>query len=646
MSIYRSYFSKNGTIIDNNTSNMGLNPVTEISYGTVYKQVSRFIFDVDLSNILDRITKGFINPNRIAKHTLHLTNTISYAPQYIGKKSYLQTINRASSFDLEVFNINQDWDGGSRYDFFYNNTATPQASNWYSGRTNSTWSKAGIYDSGSTEIIGTQRFDEGNEDIDIDVTDYVNQRLFSGYTGTSVYSGNSYGLGIKFTDYYESLETEFRNAVAFHVKDTNTYYVPYIETTIDDTISDDRNYFYLDKDNDLYLYFNVPSFQQNIVVNQVNIYDNEDKLIDTLTGGSISNVGLGIYKITLNIDSSVYPDAVLFRDEWLITVNGRNTSYNGEFYLISEDKYYAFNESNQINPNNYFFYFWGIGERENIRAGSIKKIMLTIKELYPNQDNFIPLEIEYRLFTTVSKKYEIDVIPFTTVNRTNNGYYFNLDTSWLIPQDYYLQIRMKNGNYYENKQTLSFTVVNDGIIKTKAVASPTTTTTTASPTTTTTTLAPTTTSTTTIASGTTSTTTIEPTTTTTLEPTTTTTTLEPTTTSTTTLEPSTTTTSSPIQFLGIQVLSGGIPVSGYTSLTYGENIDIYFNTPVVEDYNYLYISLPNSKSFRIYNADLNVTTQFSTVGTYVTSYGVLNRILRSNDQYNSGFSITYKINIQ
>ena len=72
------------------------------------------------------------------------------------------------------------------------------------------------------------------------------------------------------------------------------------------------------------------------------------------------------------------------------------------------------------------------------------------------------MDIEYRLFTTVGKKYEIDLIPFTSVNRTNTGYEFNLDTSWLIPQDYFLQIRMKNGDYYENKQTVSFTVVSDG----------------------------------------------------------------------------------------------------------------------------------------------------------------------------------------
>lgn len=469
MSIFRSYFSKNNTLISNNVTNNSQNPVTEISYGTADKQVSRFIFDIDLTNLRDRISNGYINPNRIKKHILYMTNTISYVQQYLGKKSYSSSIERASSFDLDVFNLKQDWDEGSGYDFIYDTTLVPnvvsQASNWYSAKTTTLWTNSGAYITGVSEIIGTQRFEKGSENLNIDVTNYINQRLFgTGYTGTSAFTGTSYGLGVKFSDSYEALDPYFKQAVAFHAKDTNTWYEPYIETIVDDVILDDRNYFYLDKDNDLYLYVDVGGFPQNIIVNSVNIYDYEDNLIATFSGSLIENISKGIYKITLNIDSETYPDAVLFRDEWNLTINGRNSVHNGEFYLISQNKYYTFNQSNVINFDNYFFYFWGINEKEKIRAGGIRKIKLTIKELYPNQNNFLPLDIEYRLYTTVGKKHEIDVIPFTSVNRTNTGYEFNLDTSWLIPQDYYLQIRLKNGDYYENKQVLSFTVVSDNII--------------------------------------------------------------------------------------------------------------------------------------------------------------------------------------
>lgn len=469
MSIFRSYFSKNDTLISTNLTNNSQNPVTEVSYGSLNQRVTRFIFDIDLQDLVDKINNGFIVPNNGMKHILHMTNTISYAQQYLGKKSYSDSIERTSSFDLDLFNVSEDWDEGSGYDFIYNDIIYPdttdQAVNWKERKSDVDWSTAGAYNSGTTQIIGTQRFETGGESLHIDITDYVNQRLsemgVTGLTGTTTFTGNSYGLGVKFPDSYEELLTEFTQAVAFHAKQTNTWYEPYIETVVNDIIKDDRNYFYLDKDNDLFFYVNIGGIEQNINVESVNIYDYEDNLIDTLTGDSIINVSKGVYKITLNIDSQSYPDAVLFRDEWNFVINGRQSQHVGEFYLISEKRYYTFDQSNQINFENYFFYFWGINEKENIVAGNLRKVKLTIKELYPNQNNFLPLDIEYRLFTTAGSKYEIDVIPFTSINRTNVGYEFILDTSWLIPQDYKLQIRMKNGNYYENKQTLSFTIVSN-----------------------------------------------------------------------------------------------------------------------------------------------------------------------------------------
>lgn len=452
-------------MISSNLTNNSQNPVTEVSYGSLQQRVTRFIFDVDLNNLIDKINNGLIVPNSGMTHILHMTNTISYAQQYLGKKSYSDSIERASSFDLDIFNINEDWDEGSGYDFIWDDISYPdivtQASNWVNRKTDTEWISGGSYQSGVTQIIGTESFENGSENINIDITDYINQRL--GFTGVTGYTGSTFGLGIKFPDDLEEELTTFTQSVAFHAKKTNTWYEPYIETIVDDTIIDDRNYFYLDKDNELYLYVNIGGIEQDITVNNVLIYDQNDELVGTASGDSIVNVTKGIYKVPIHVNSESYSDSVIFRDVWNLVINGRETQHSGEFYLISQDKYYTFDQSNQIDFDNYFFYFWGISEKENITAGNVRKVKLTIKELYPNQNNFLPLDIEYRVFTTAGSKYEIDVIPFTSVDRTSAGYEFNLDTSWLIPQDYKLQIRMKNGNYYENKQTLSFTVVSNNL---------------------------------------------------------------------------------------------------------------------------------------------------------------------------------------
>lgn len=476
MTVFRSYFSKNNTLIDGVLSNNSQNPVTEITYGTVNQQVSRFIFDINFDLLRQRILEGNINPQTMTKHVLHLTNTIRYAPEYVGKRSYSLNIERASSFDLNLFNISEEWDEGSGYDFTYNDTPdfvyvdevhqspNQQASNWYYRKTNIPWTvSGGSYISGTTTIFGTQHFEKGNEDIEIDITNYVNGKL--GISGLTGFTGTSYGLGLKFPDDLEELETLYRQAVGFHVKNTHTFYEPYIETTIDNEIIDDRNYFYLDKDNSLFLYVNVGNSPRNVTINSVEIYDHQDQLVQTLTGNSITNVKNGVYKIMLNIGSDEYPDAILFKDVWNVTIDGREKQFENQFYLISNEKYYTFDLSNEIDFDNYSFYFWGINQKENIVAGDIRKIRLTIKELYPNQDSFIPLDVEYRLYTKIGEKYELDVIPFTSVNRTSKGYEIDLDTGWLIPQDYCLELRLKNGTYYENKECVKFTVISNEIKK-------------------------------------------------------------------------------------------------------------------------------------------------------------------------------------
>lgn len=459
--LYRSYFSKNATLIENNRTNNSKNPVTEIFYGTLSSNVSRYIFDIDLEPLINKINDGEIKSNQIIKHTLKLVNTIRFSPERIGTTLSDQTTQRASSFDLEIYNIDEDWDEGTGYDFVYIDEQYPNIPqkpvNWYDRKINTPWTIEGGFDSGSTQIIGTQNFIIGNEDIEIDITNYVND-LITGSTGTS------YGLGIKYPSHFELLETKYRQAVAFHIKNTTTFFEPYVETEYDNNINDDRNYFFLDKDNDLFLYSKVGGKPMDVTVNSVDILDYEDEVVTTLTGDSITNIKKGVNKITINIDSDTYPDAVLFTDRWNITQNGKSKAIDQEFYLISQDNYYNFTESNRLLSDNYYFQFKGIKQGEKIKKGGLRKIYINTKELYkPNQDNNLSYEIEYNIFSSQNDKYTFDVIPWTKVDRTNSGYEFTIDTSWLIPQEYSIQIRMVQNNIMFVKEKIDFSVINDAI---------------------------------------------------------------------------------------------------------------------------------------------------------------------------------------
>ena len=240
MSTFRSYFSKGNTLIEDNLTNNSQNPVTEISYGTVNGIVSRYIFEIDLDSLGANINSGSITQGNISKHILHMTNTIAFRSDLLGSNFPDQETERASSFSLEFFTITEDWDEGSGYDFVYIDEEFPslpqQAANW----TNrieaplTPWTEEGGLITGATgtsQILGTLTFSKGNEDIDLDITDYVNSLLTGGTGFTSV----NFGIGIRFLDDIESLPTQYRRAVAFHTNKTHTFYEPYIETTYEDT---------------------------------------------------------------------------------------------------------------------------------------------------------------------------------------------------------------------------------------------------------------------------------------------------------------------------------------------------------------------------------------------------------------------------
>jgi len=462
MTLYRSYLSKCSTLIKGNTTNNSLNPVTELFYGTENQATSRFILDVDLSGLNKMSLDGSINLSNVKSHTLKLTNTIAYFPTEIGKPSYDPTTRRTSGFQLDLYTLKETWDQGNGYDFIYgrgyDKYAPSGATNWYNRTTNNKWAVDGSYVSGGTNnnVIATQYFQTGNENIEMNITNFINSKLFVGVTG---FTGTTYGLGLKFPNVYENNKTLYREAVAYHTKHTNTAFEPYIETIIDDQILDDRYYFYLDRDNSLYLYCD-PT--QTITIQSVNIYDHEDNKILTYSGNTITTVSKNIFKITVNISSDTYPDAIIFTDVWNITVNGKSRQVSQDFYLISDTNSYMVN--NKINLNNYHLTLLGIKDNEVITNGSNRNIKINVKELYSSKNNLIPLNIEYRVYMTAGTKYQLDIIPFTQVNRVLDSYEFNIDFSWLIHQDYYLEIRQSNGNHSEVKKTLRFTIGNTEII--------------------------------------------------------------------------------------------------------------------------------------------------------------------------------------
>jgi hypothetical protein len=452
MSIFRSYFEKCNTLIKDNETNNSQNPVTELIYGTTDAIFSRFIFKVDLVDLAAKISSEGIDVDKIQKHELNIANTIAVRSDLVGGFMEDDVTRRASSFELRLFVISQDWDEGSGYEFYYNdNSFLPLnrgASNWLYRTGTTSWTTAGIINTGTT-ILATQKFDKGNEHLKIDITNFINAILYSGAT--------HYGLGIAYTEIFENIIAEERFSVGFHTKYTHTFFEPFVETTINDIVLDDRKHFYLDKANKLYLVHKQGGNLTDVTVNSVRIVDYEGAVIQVITGSSIIKNRTGIYNVSVNVNSSIYPDAVLFNDVWNVSDSSAKTKdISQSFYIKNYDEYYTYNQYNRFEPDNVHFTMHGIGSGEIVKRGAKRRIIVDYKQLYAN--NGISFDLEYRLFTKQGGNLDINVINFTKVDRILNNYEFTLDTTWLIPADYYLELKVVYDGVFVVKNPLKFRI--------------------------------------------------------------------------------------------------------------------------------------------------------------------------------------------
>ena len=276
MSIFKSYFSKNNTVVYKDKVNTAKNPVAELFYGLgpvrncIYTGLSddtcqgisgftsgssahsRFIFDMDLDDIQTKVNNGCINlsAGTGTTHTLKMVNTSFFDKGLLNDK-LVNGSRRATSFKLNLFKATGvTWDEGTGYDrkqfegLFasdYENTYSKWPSNWFSATTLTKWNHEGVFNYGigtSYTLIDTQTFDNGNENISFNMTSEVNGRL----SGSGVNTGVTYVIA--FDSQLEQMTglTEAQT-VGFFTKYTQTFYEPYVESEYDCYIADDRNQF-------------------------------------------------------------------------------------------------------------------------------------------------------------------------------------------------------------------------------------------------------------------------------------------------------------------------------------------------------------------------------------------------------------------
>ena len=498
MSIYKSYINRNNTIISNSLTNTGRNPVMELTFGASDYILpnygyTRFIFNLDLSGLLDNIRDNVITTGCTDNmtHFLQMTNTSSFEDDL--KNTQMSSgRRRATSFDLILFRIpktdgetgdTQYWDEGVGYDFNDFNLNQPSSiggsspltltddrsfstrpSNWVKTTTVSQWSEPGIYDNmnggvvnyDDLIIIDTQHFEFGNEDINFDMTDEINSII----DGTLSLDDIS-GWGIAYMPDVENITGMTESySVGFFTRHTQTFYQPFLQTTYDDLVQDDRNSFVKGVQNKLYLYV----YQNGDLVN---LDENPLVTIQDSNGLTVAfNLTTcprtkGIYEVIVPNSFTTFNAPCEFYDTW------SNLIIGGEVLPNIENSFILKNTKTRIelgtttkNPEIFGFDFYGIKQDEKILNTDIRKVGVVIKKAYTTQTVLNNVDAYYRIYVKEGTT-EVQVQDWTKINRTPNEWYFIFDTRDKIPNQYYVDMKVNiSGQKDTYKKQLTFQIVN------------------------------------------------------------------------------------------------------------------------------------------------------------------------------------------
>ena len=490
--VYKTYLSKFNTIISGSKLNTGLNPIAELVYGkdTI---ISRVLMYFGHDKVQELINNGMMVDMNKMKHTLHITNAGSIDFTQLHKKE-TSSINyntkvRATSFDIIFFLIPKPWDRGKGFDYnrnflnvdFYsknvidaNRLYSEDGSNWFNRMNGLPWNENGVYSnerlaeeydkfSAGEEsiIIGRQHFDVGNENINLDITETFNKFLTGEYA--------NYGIGMAFSPLLEASESEYENYVGFLTDKTNTFFEPFVETRYEDVIMDDRSNFVLSKRNRLYLYCTIGEQLEDLDINPtVTIRNSDDEIIRDSTGREMTWImskkqSRGVYYIDLKLSKNDFEADTMLYDTWT------NIQYQGtvlddvelDFTLKTSSNFFNIGNSTSVTNVTFSPTVNGIQEKEEIKRGDIRKLVIKAKPSYTTNTVQLVDNIDIRVYVKDGTR-EIDVIEWDKINKSFTENFYLIDTNILIPQRYFVDIRIKYGmNSIIHHDVLSFDVVDD-----------------------------------------------------------------------------------------------------------------------------------------------------------------------------------------
>ena len=313
-------------------------------------------------------------------------------------------------------------------------------SNWLSASSDVGWSSAGG-DFDNTYLF-EQEFVKGTEDLDIDVTRYVEDVL-----NNALNSGNNYGFVLMLTSSLLS-DTNSYYTKKFSARESEFYMKrPVIEAQWNSSIKDDRSNFYyssslapaVDNLNDLYIYNNIGGRLKNIPSVgtgklKVALYESSasapsGSALVTVTGSHIST---GIYSASVAITGT----SETLHDVWF---TGSTQFHTGTIY--PEIRY----TGTTTKTNEYFVSITNLKAKydddENVRFRIYTRLKGWSPTIYTRAVSepqlYIPTSGSYEIFRIIDNfkviEHATGSTKYTELSFDGSGSYFDFDMSILEP---------------------------------------------------------------------------------------------------------------------------------------------------------------------------------------------------------------------
>lgn len=501
------FLDKTNTITKGSLWNTGLNPILEINYG---KELSRGLIHFDVDEIARLVEDGTFSDVNKLQCKLKMVNCASVDGLPYDKKIHhraVEPVERATSFDLMLFKLPQDFDAGKGFDYAsdfwvtnnHSRAYVNMPSNWYYAQRARCWKvdadkmipdengrleidenhpgyfyqyvesggtdyrlkvniEGGIYsheelveayekylNGEDSMVVGVQHFDFGAENLEIDVTKYVLDCLAG---------EKNYGLCLAYVPHLERVRLKTQQYVSFFTDLTNTFFHPFVECTYCDPIADDRANFCLGRTNRLYLYANIDGEPVSL----------DEGITCTIDGQNyeVKQASKGVYYVEITPNPDEMEVESIHYDLWSnLALNGLPIDDVELEFVINPQRNFLSVGDKSAGPDRTVPQMSGINDGEELARGEIREVVVDFRKEYTTNRKQLLDRAEYRLYVKDANR-EYDVIEYTPIERAFLNNFFIVNTEDLIPNDYFVDVRVVYGRetrYY--KKALRFRVVSN-----------------------------------------------------------------------------------------------------------------------------------------------------------------------------------------